>query len=158
MTEINGVAGAEAVLPDLQLALPGGQSCRLSDYRREQNLVALFGGGAECGPCRHAIVTDLCGRPEEYAEAGAAVVLVLDCSSMEAELVRRRDRLTIPVLLDPNGEACRTLGAVPADGKTATAVVVTDSAGRVCLESRPDRNDTLPTRDAIFRCLRSIPP
>jgi peroxiredoxin len=146
------------LLPDLQLAAPDGRPVHLSDYRQDRNLVAVFSGGAECGPCRHAILSDVCGKPEEYTEAGSTVVLVLRCSSLEAELVRRRERLTVPVLLDPGGDACRVVGAQSPDGQPATAIVVTDSAGRIYLESRWDRDALLPTREAIFRCLQSIPP
>lgn len=150
-------ADAAAMLPDLQLASPDGRACHLSDYRGDRKLVALFSGGAECGPCRHAVINDLCGRPEEYEAVGATAVLVLRCSSLEAELVRRREGLTTPVLLDLAGDACRMLGALSPDGRVATAIVVTDWSGRIYLESRPDQNALLPTREAVFECLRSIP-
>jgi peroxiredoxin len=147
----------EPRLPDLELVTCDGRPVHLSDYRRDRSLVALFSGGAECGPCRHAIMSDLCSRPHEYARAGAAVLLILRCSAIEAELVRRREGLALPVLLDPQGEACRLVGAQTPDGQAATAVVVTDCSGRIYLESRPDQDTPLPTREAIFSCLRSIP-
>jgi mycoredoxin-dependent peroxiredoxin len=156
MTETDSAQGEAAVLPDLQLASPDGQLGRLSDYRGDRSLVALFSGGAECGPCRHALLTDLCGRPEEYAAAGATALLVLRCSSLEAELVRRREGLNVPVLIDPAGEACRLVGAESPDGNAATAVVVTDCGGRIYLQNRPEQNGLPPTRDAILSCLRGI--
>lgn len=145
------------VLPDLQLAWPDGRSVHLSELRQDRNLVALFSGGAECGACRHVVTHDLCGRPEEYVQSGATAVLVLHCSPLEAELVRHRDSLTIPVLIDPTGEACRAAGAWSPGGRAANAIVVTDCAGRVYLASRPDQLVLPPTREAIFNCLRSIP-
>ncbi len=148
--------GERPILPDLPLATPDGRPCRLSDYSKKGSLVVLFSGGAECGPCRHAIISDLCGRPEAYAAMGATAVLVLRCSSVEAELVRRREGLAVPVLLDVSGEACRIAGAQLPDGKASTALVVTDSSGRICLESRADQNGLLPTRETVFSCLRSI--
>ncbi len=156
MKETHDAPGKKDVLPDLQLAWPDGRPIRLSGYRQDRSLVALFSGGAECGPCRHAIMSDICGQPDEYAQAGAVALLVLNCSPVEAELVRRREGLAVPMLLDPAGEACRVVGARSPDGKAATAVVVTDCAGRVYLASHPDQNGLPPTREAIFSCLRSI--
>jgi peroxiredoxin len=158
MTQTNDQSpGATARLPDLQLTLPDGRLIRLSDYHRDRSLVALFSGGAECGPCRHAIMSDLCSKPEEYEQAGATALVVLQCSSGEAELVRRREGLTLPVLVDPAGEACRAVGAQTPDGKPAVALVVTDCTGRIYLEGRPDREMPLPTREMIFSCLHNIP-
>jgi peroxiredoxin len=157
MTETARVGSARPILPDLQLASPDGRPIRLSDYRKDRNLVALFSGGAECGPCRHAIMSDVCGKPDEYAQEGAVPLVVLRCSSVEAELVRHREGLTVPVLVDQTGEACRLVGAQSPDGRAATAIVVTDCAGRIYLASRPDQNDLLPTREAILTCLRSMP-
>ncbi len=145
-------------LPDLELAQLDGQRVRLSDVRQDRNLVALFSGGAECGPCRHAIMSDVCGRPEEYAESGATAVVVLRCSPVEAELVRHREGLTVPVLLDPAGEACRLVGAQTADGRVGATIVITDCAGRICLQSGGERDTSLPTREAILNCLRNIAP
>ncbi len=144
-------------LPDLHLSLPDGQPITLSECRGKRHLVALFSGGAECPTCRSAIMKNLCTRTEEYERAGATALLVLHCSPVEAELVRRRDGLTLPVLVDPAGEACRLVGAHTPDGAPATALIVTDCAGRIYLETRPDENIMLPTRDAVFECLRGMP-
>ncbi len=156
MTKAEQARRPEITLPDLQLVWPDGRPIRLSDYRQDRSLVALFSGGAECGPCRHAIMNDVCGQLDDYEQLGAVALLVLSCSSFEAELVRRREGLAVPVLLDPAGDACRLLGAQSPDGKPATAIVVTDCAGRVFLASRPDENSLPPTREAILNCLRSI--
>ncbi len=148
----------EVTLPDLELAQLNGQRVRLSEVRGDRNLVALFSGGAECGPCRHAIMSDVCGRPEEYATSGTTAIVVLRCSPVEAELVRHRESLAVPVLLDPTGEACRLVGAQTPNGRVGATIVITDCAGRICLQGGGKRDSSLPTREAILDCLRNIPP
>ncbi len=143
-------------MPVFTLASADGHRVDISRYCGRLNLVLIFTGGAECRHCRHAVLTDLCHEPREYARAGARLLVVLQCSPLEAALVQHRDNLLCPVLVDEDGQVHRAVGASAPDGLPTTTVFVVDRQGKVCLANRTWQGQPLPFRQTLLEQLQRL--
>ncbi len=145
------------LMPDFSLPTPDGRRLSIAGYRGRFSLLMIFTGGAECSYCRHVVLSDLCQEPEEYSRQGAQLLVILCCSPMEAELVRHRDSLACPVLVDEDGHVHRSVAALNSDDQPSTSIFIADRQGNVRLASRSWQGDPIPTRETLLEQLRRAP-
>lgn len=142
-------------LPSLQLTDVNGEAVNTRGYYGKRNLVLFFVGSLQCDACR-SLLSALAEKYDEVREEESEVIAIVPGAREEARKAVAEMRLPFQVLVDPDGEAHRRVGAAREDGGPLAAVFVVDRFEEV-YEARYEREGhRLMDADAVVRSLRFI--
>ncbi|MDI6858381.1 MAG: redoxin domain-containing protein [Dehalococcoidia bacterium] len=141
-------------LPSLRLTNVDGETVSTRGYYGRRNLVLFFVGNLRCDDCRR-LLRALAEKHDEIRGEESEVIAVVPGSREEARKAAEEMRLPFQVLVDPDGETHRRVGAARESGPAA-AIIVVDRFEEV-YEARYEREGhRLMDADAVVRSLRFI--
>ncbi len=139
--------------PDFALRDATGNEWRLSD-RRGQTVVLLFYPGDETPVCTKQMCS-VRDRWEDYAATGAEVVGVSMDSAESHEKFAEHHQLPLRLLADTDGAVSKAYDALSwLPGRSARAVVVIDTAGRISYRKVQSLSLFRPKDDEIIDAIR----
>lgn len=146
------IVGASA--PDFTLKDGDGNDWRLADHRGK-TVVLLFYPGDETPVCTKQLCS-VRDRWEDYVETGAEVVGVSTDSVESHRKFAEHHSLPLRLLSDPDRKVAEMFGAKSwLPGRSARAVVVIDSEGRVRHNKAQSLSLFRPKDDEVLEAIRA---
>ncbi len=141
------------LLRDFNLETTSGKTISLSDYRGRAGLVLVFPGNEE-GSSK--LLSDLASHDAEIKQQEAEVLVIRwpghDCVQESEE----QAHIPYSVLFDRDGRLHHRFGAIDAQGRTCSAVYVTDRFAEVFAVYRKRDGQKLPTFTEILSWLEFV--
>ncbi len=149
-----GATGTGQSAPDFTLKDGDGNDWRLADHRGK-TVVLLFYPGDETPVCTKQLCS-VRDRWEDYVETGAEVVGVSTDSVESHRKFAEHHSLPLRLLSDPDRKVAEMFGAKSwLPGRSARAVVVIDSEGRVRHNKAQSLSLFRPKDDEVLEAIRA---
>lgn len=141
------------LLRDFTLETASGKKINLSDYRGRASLVLVFTGDDNGNSTP---LSDLAIHEAEIKQKEAEVLVIRWPSLDPVQESEDRTRVPYPVLIDRDGRLHNRFGAIDAQGRTCSAVYITDRFAEVFAVYRKCDGQKLPTFTEIVSWLEFV--